>query len=120
MGKHILLVVVLLAVGAAAKTKNPDDYDTVFTVMAASTGGASRYCPMTVSTGGAVYEIYSRTWQCTTYPVGTQVGGRFTNGIWLSALPPVHADEIELTYWKKGRLKTLRFVVDSVEAQPHQ
>jgi len=116
-----LAAVALLASGAAAKDKNPDDYKTLFTVTAVSTGDSttSHYCPMTVTDGHTVYVIYSQTWQCRSYPVGTQVGGRLVaQGFVLSVLPPVRADKMELTYLKKGKLKTGAYVVDTEAAVP--
>ena len=119
--KALSLAVVMLVIGAAAKDKNADDYKTVYTVTAVSTGDSktSYYCPMTVTDGHTVYVIHSQTWQCQSYAVGTQVGGRLiAQGIVLSVLPPVRADKIELTYWRKGKLKTGAYVVDAENAAP--
>jgi hypothetical protein len=115
----LLAVILLLTVAAESKKKSEDDYEWTFTVTAISAGSASshRYCPMTLTAGRTIYTVYSQTWQCVTFPVGSQVKGTFTKGVMLSVT--VRADEMELMYYSaKGKLQTVRYVVDSQSAMP--
>jgi hypothetical protein len=115
----LLAMILLLAIAAESKKKSEDDFEWTFTVTAASAGSASlhRYCPMTLTAGRTVYSVYSQSWQCITFPVGSQVKGTFTKGVWLSV--GVHAEEMELMYYAKGgKLQTVRYVVDTQAAAP--
>ena len=109
----------LLSIPAESTKKTEADFEWTFTVSASSAGSASahRYCPMTLTAGQTVYAVYSQSWQCVTFPVGSQVKGTFTKGVNLSIT--VHADEIELMYYaKNNKLHTVRYVVDSQATVP--
>jgi hypothetical protein len=119
MKRSLLAVLLLFTVAAHGTKKTEDDFEWTFAVTASSAGSASahRYCPMTLTAGQMAYAVYSQSWQCITFPVGSQVKGTFTKGVNLSIT--VHANEIELMYYAKdNKLHTVRYVVDSQAAVP--
>jgi hypothetical protein len=117
MKRSLLALILLLTITSEGKKKTEDDFEWTFTVTSASAGSASahRYCPMTLTDGQTVYTVYSQSWQCVTFPVGSQVKGTFTKGVNLSVT--VRANEMELMYYSKdGKLHTVRYVVETQTA----
>jgi hypothetical protein len=114
MRRALFAVFLLITVAAESKKKTEDDFNVLFTVTAVYAGSSvlSRYCPMTLIAGSVAYVIHATYWNCATFPVRSQVKGKFdTSGI--------HAGNIELMYYSdKGKLKSDWYIVDSQVAVP--
>lgn len=116
-GKYALRVsaFLLLAVAAEGKKKTEADFSYTFSVIGTSVGSmkADRWCVMTLTDSSSVYHVYSNTWQCQPFSVGSEVKGRHTT----YPLMLQYAPAIELMWHNdKGKLKTHTYIVDSEES----
>jgi hypothetical protein len=112
--KSILLAfVLLLIVVAAAKKENDADFDMTFTVTGTSQPVGNHYCPMSLRAASIEYSVYAESWQCVSFPVGTQVQGRLVRvAQWLR-----YDQGIEVMYHSKGgKMETQKYVVSASKA----
>lgn len=114
MKRSLLALILLLTVTAESKKKTEDDFNVFFTVTGIFSNSSvlSRYCVMNLTAGSVAYSIHAPYWNCATFPVRSQVRGKFnTSGI--------HAGNIELMYYSdQGKLKSDWYIVDSQVAVP--
>jgi len=114
MKRPLLAVFLLLTVTAQGKKKTEDDFNVFFTVTGifSSSSVLSRYCVMNLTAGQVAYAIHAPYWNCETFPVRSQVRGKFDTG-------GIHAGDIELMYYSdKGQLKSKWYIIDSQVAVP--
>jgi hypothetical protein len=108
--KSILLAFVLLLMVVAVAKTNEADYNVDFTVTATlpkAGFGHSYYCPVTLQTALVAYNVYSESWQCVTFPVGTQLKGRLES----------NDQRIEVIYNVKGdKFDKQKYAVSSSQA----
>jgi hypothetical protein len=112
--RTILAVILLLLCCAPlnAKKHTIDEYDIQFTVTGHSQSGplgGHHYCPMTLQSEIGTMLVYSLTWQCRQYPIGSHLNGRMTT---YPIDIMVETDAIEFGYVDNGKLKRFTFIVE--------